>query len=107
MAKRLLTVADNIGRIQQAGEKQTTKNLLEAVAIVEADLEKVFKDFKIEKLVTKRAKFSPDVHEAVTVVASDKPEDSGVILTELTPGYTIAGKLLRASRVAVGRFTSM
>jgi molecular chaperone GrpE len=103
MAKRLLSVADNIGRIRQAGEKQTTKALLEAVSMVESDLSRVFEDFKIKKMKTAGVKFSPEFHEAVTVVKTEKPEDAGVILSELAPGYTIAGKLLRAARVAVGK----
>jgi molecular chaperone GrpE (heat shock protein) len=47
-AKRLLTVADNIGRIKQAREKQTMKDILDAVSMVESDLIRIFSDFKIQ-----------------------------------------------------------
>jgi molecular chaperone GrpE len=103
LAKRLLIVADNIGRIKQTGEKQTTKDILDAISMVESDLIRAFSDFKIEKMQTTRVKFTPDLHEAVAAIQTDKPEDSGIILNELTAGYTIGGRLLRPARVAVGK----
>jgi molecular chaperone GrpE len=45
--------------------------------------------------------FDPTVHEAMTVIDSDREEESGTVYTEHRRGYFINGELLRPARVAV------
>ena len=46
-------------------------------------------------------KFSPEFHEAVEVVESEK--ESGIILEELRRGYILNGKVIRAAKVKVAK----
>jgi molecular chaperone GrpE len=103
IAKKLLPVADNLARIRQTGTKQTIGSLLDVVTMVDADLHRIFGEFKIARLKTAGEKFSPEFHEAVTVKDTGNANDSGLIVEEIAAGYTISGRLLRAAKVIVGK----
>ena len=47
--------------------------------------------------------FNPEFHEAIGVVEVDDPEKDGQIIEELQRGFTLGGKVLRASKVRVGK----
>lgn len=46
--------------------------------------------------------FDPEFHEAIEMVACP-PEQDGMVVEELQAGYTLQGRLLRPSRVRVGK----
>jgi molecular chaperone GrpE len=46
--------------------------------------------------------FDPAFHEAIGIVETD-PQQDGVVMEELERGYLLQGKLLRPSRVRVGK----
>ncbi len=50
--------------------------------------------------------FDPNLHEAVELVACDRPEDDGRIVEEVRPGYRQGERLLRPAQVRVGRFAA-
>jgi molecular chaperone GrpE len=46
--------------------------------------------------------FDPELHEAIEIVETG-PENEGLVVEELQRGYRLQGRLLRPSRVRVGR----
>ena len=63
----------------------------------------IFKGFKIEKLAWKGTKFNPEYQDAVAQIDTKKKEDSNMVIDVITEGYTLAGKVLRAAKVVVGK----
>jgi molecular chaperone GrpE len=48
--------------------------------------------------------FDPGVHEAVSTVAADGPEQENSISAVFQPGYRFKGQLLRPARVVVRKW---
>lgn len=66
---------------------------------IKLQMEDLLKKKGLEEIRTVGQKFSPDVHDAVEMVESEKPE--GEIVDEVQKGYKLNGKLVRASKVKV------
>ena len=103
MAKKLLPIADNFTRLIDNGEKQDIKAAIEAVKLIDADFQKVFKSFQIEKIVSKGQKFDPKYHDAIQMVDTKGAKPSGEILDVITEGYKLGDRLLRAAKVIVSK----
>ncbi len=69
----------------------------------------VLKNNGLEEIKALGEKFNPELHEAVEVVKSDKEEGTcpersrGVIIEEVQKGYKLNGKIIRASKVKIGK----
>jgi molecular chaperone GrpE len=50
--------------------------------------------------------FDPNLHEAMDMVACDRPENDGRIVEEVRAGYRQGERLLRPAQVRVGRFAT-
>ncbi len=50
--------------------------------------------------------FDPNLHEAMEMVACDRPEDDGRIVEEVRAGYRQGERVLRPAQVRVGRFAA-
>ena len=59
----------------------------------------------IEKIAPEGAAFDPNEAEAVRVDPVDGPEADGMVTATLQPGYRLGDFVIRAARVAVGRFS--
>ncbi|EAY17086.1 co-chaperone GrpE family protein [Trichomonas vaginalis G3] len=103
LAKDLLPVADNMGRIINSGAKQNVKDVIEAVKLVDAEFHNIFKRFKIEKIVSKGQKFDPQYHDAIQMIDTRGSAPSGTIIDCTTEGYKIDKRLLRAAKVIVAK----
>ena len=103
LAKQILPVCDNIKRITQTGDKQDVPALLEAVRMIDQQFHSVFRGFKIERMSSKGTKFNPECQDAVAQIDTKRKEDSGMVIDVITEGYTLAGKVLRAAKVVVGK----
>ncbi len=55
----------------------------------------------LEEIKSVGEKFNPEIHEAVEMLESEKPE--GEILEEIQKGYKLNGKLIRAAKVKVAK----
>lgn len=105
-ARELLAVQDNFERAWDAIEKMDTpdaavKNTLTGIKMVSDQLASAFKKAQIEKIKAMGEALNPDLHQAMMEVESDQP--AGTIVQEMQAGYTIAGRLLRPSLVAVAK----
>jgi len=103
LAKQLLPVADNITRVINGGTKQNVKSVLEAVKLIDSEFHHVFKQFKIEKLVSNGKPFDPKYHDAIQLIDTKGKSPSGSVIDVPVEGYIIDSKLLRAAKVVVAK----
>jgi molecular chaperone GrpE len=98
----VLPVADNLERAVQAAQQSGDLNsVVEGVTMVLRFFEDAMARLGVEKIKALGQGFDPGLHEAVQQVESDEPV--GTVVTEMTPGYRLGGKLLRPAMVAVAR----
>lgn len=99
---RLLDVVDNMERAltAQSGE-ESVEMYRTGVQMIQQQLMSVLGDYGVTRIsASKGLPFDPHYHEAVSQIESDEVTE-GAILVELTPGYQIRDRILRASRVQV------
>ncbi len=106
-ARDLLAVADNLRRAlesaPQGGElPEALKNVIAGVEVTERELLAVFERHEIRRIDPLGEKFDANLHQAMFEVESaDQPR--GTVVQVVAPGYTIAGRLLRAAMVGVSK----
>ena len=102
-AKELLAVADNLHRAIAAvsdSQKTECESLLKGVEMTEAELNKVFAKFGIQKMNIIGTHFDPNFHQVIQEI-EDKTKPSGTIISELQTGYMINDRILREAMVVV------
>ena len=98
----VLPVADNLERAVQAAQQGgDLASVVEGVTMVLRFFEDAMSRLGVERIKSLGQGFDPGLHEAVQQIESDEPV--GTVVTEMTPGYRFAGKLLRPAMVAVAR----
>lgn len=98
----VLPVADNLERAVQAAQQSGDLNsVVEGVTMVLRFFEDAMQRLGVERIKSLGEGFDPGLHEAVQQIESDQP--AGTVVTEMTPGYRLQGKLLRPAMVAVAR----
>ncbi len=108
-AKESLAILDNLQRAKSAikNDEILKKNkdldkFLENINIIEKNLVSIFERNKIKKIITKNAKFDPNLHQSISEVEDEKAE-TGSIIEEVQPGYMFGERLLRPALVAVAK----
>jgi molecular chaperone GrpE len=97
VAGDLLQVIDNLDRALQYAKADTDPNLMSGLKMVAQQFIATLGKQGVALIPAIDHAFNPDLHESVGQMASDKPV--GSIVQEVQKGYTLHGRLLRASRV--------
>ena len=102
----LLPVLDNLNLGIKASETDSSfDHLLTGVKGTARSFEQALTNVGVEPIQAVGADFNPELHEAVEMVESDA-ENDGKIVGEFSRGYKFGDKLLRPSRVQVGKAIS-
>jgi molecular chaperone GrpE len=107
-AKDVLSVADNLGRALSVLPDDTDaidpalRNVIVGVQATERELQSVLERHGIKRVESLGRPFNAEFHQAMMEV-EDPTVPAGTVVQELAPGYLIAGRLLRASMVAVSK----
>ncbi len=102
---KFLGIRDDLERSIDASEKGGGRDaFLEGIRMILGNLEEVLKSESVLPIDALGKPFNPEMHEAVAHVNRDDCEDS-TITKELRKGYTLHGKVIRASMVEVSRKT--
>ncbi|KAG7395238.1 GrpE protein 1, mitochondrial [Phytophthora boehmeriae] len=108
-AKALLDVSDNLKRAHESidvealePEKQldAIKSLHEGVVMTENQLQKVFREFKINQVGAVGDKFDPNVHDALFEY-EDASKEAGSIGQIMKTGYLLNERVIRPAQVGV------
>jgi len=104
-ARDLLSVADNLRRAIDNAPKEgdeAIKSLLAGVEVTERELLTAFERHQVKPIEALGQRFDANFHEAVVEIP-DPSKPPGTIVQVMAPGYTIAGRLLRAAMVGVAK----
>ncbi len=108
-AKEIINIKDNIERAQssiseEVRSNKTVKSVVEGLDLIAQSTEATFEKIGIKKIESLSQKFDHNLHQAMMEVENDEVE-SGTIVQELIPGYTLHDRLLRPAMVGVSKKT--
>ncbi|MBR4149973.1 MAG: nucleotide exchange factor GrpE [Firmicutes bacterium] len=100
-ASDLLNVMDNFERAMEAAPEDD--KFAEGMGLIFKQLQDVLKKNKVEEIAAQDAAFDPNFHNAVMTEPAPEGEDGGKVTKVLQKGYTLNGKVIRPSMVAVSQ----
>ena len=98
-ASELLQVLDNLERALQFAKPDGDAQLLEGLKMVANQFKATLEKQGVTEIITENKMFTPELHEGMGSLPSDKPE--GTIVQTIQKGYTLHGRLIRPARVMV------
>lgn len=103
LAEKLIPLIDDITMALKAKEDiefgESEKSWVNGVEVIFNNLEKSLEEIGVKKYMPEKGmEFNPMLHEALTVIQSDKP---GLIYDVIQPGYILEDTVIRPSRVVV------
>lgn len=99
----LLPVMDDLDRALNAAVSEGSSDaLLQGIRSIANSFQNALTSAGVEQIASVGEPFNPELHEAVDTVETD-PEMDGIVVDEYSRGYRIGDRLLRPSRVKVGR----
>lgn len=99
----LLPVMDDLDRALNAAVSEgSSEALLQGIRSIANSFQNALTNAGVEPIVSVGEPFNPELHEAVDTEETD-PEMDGIVVDEYSRGYRIGDRLLRPSRVKVGR----
>jgi molecular chaperone GrpE len=108
LARDLLSVHDNLARALENIDEDLRKqhgSLTEGLELTQRELLSVFEKHKIVKVAPANGdKFDPKLHQAM-FEAPVPNSVKGTVIQTMAPGFTIAGRLIRAAQVGVSSNT--
>lgn len=97
----LVPVYDNLERTMDSIDIHDSA-IYKGISMIRRQFFGVLLELGLEKIPSEGA-FNPAFHEAIGVVEVDNPEMDGKIVEEHQRGFILGGKVLRASKVRVGK----
>jgi len=100
----LLDVVDNLDRaIEAAGSATSVEALKHGVELVRRQFLGKLEGFGVTRIDAEGTPFDPAVHEAVSTITTEDPEQDGRVAGVVNPGYRIGEDILRPAVVAVAK----
>ena len=100
----LLEVLDDCDRAEkQLQTGSDVKAITEGVQLVFNKLRSTLQAKGLKAMNSIGTEFNPDIHEAITEIPAPTPDLKGKVVDELEKGYYLNDKLIRFSKVVVGK----
>ena len=100
-----IDILDNFDRALDATEQTYAGNpLIDGLILVRTQLLQTLQDQGLERIPSIGLLFDPAHSEAVETRRVDDPDHHHIVLKELLRGYSVRGRVVRASRVVVGEY---
>jgi molecular chaperone GrpE len=101
--RSFLPVLDNFDRtLREARSAQNLDALIKGVEIIRDQMLMILKSHGVEPIESLNEKFDPERHEAM-LRRSEPDKENDIVLEEFQKGYTLNGRILRPSRVAINK----
>jgi molecular chaperone GrpE len=101
--RSFLPILDNFDRtLREARSAQNVEAVIKGVAIIRDQMLTVLKSQGVEPMETLHEKFDPARHEAM-LRRSEPDQEDDIVLEEFQKGYTLSGRIIRPSRVAINK----
>jgi molecular chaperone GrpE len=99
----LLPVLDDFDRAAKASETTNDlDSLKEGMKLIHQKFKQTLILKGLEEMTSIGTDFDSDLHEAITSIPADSPENKGKVVEELERGYQLNGKVIRFAKVIVG-----
>ena len=100
----LLDVLDNLDRaLGSAKQAGSNDSLLQGVEMVRRQFITKLEGFGVTRIDSEGQPFDPMLHEAISTVPAASPEQDGLVVGTVRPGYRIGEDVLRPAAVAVAK----
>ena len=100
----LLEVVDNLDRaIESARTGASHDALVKGVEMVRRQFLSKLDSFGVKPMDVSNQPFDPTLHEAISSVPAESPEQDGLVVGTVRTGYRIGDEVLRPATVAVGK----
>ena len=99
--EELLPVFENLERICCAIDDEES-NLYKGMTMITKQFYKALENLGLERIDTE-GEFDPSVHEAVSIEPVEDASKDNCIIGTLRKGYRLAGRIIRAPQVRVGK----
>lgn len=100
-----LPVLDNLDRALEVSPDSDARTVLDGVGIVRRQFHNVLERLGVERIPAIGVPFSPEVHEAMSAVPTEDPEQNGIIVDEVLAGYRTEERVLRPAKVRVACYS--
>lgn len=102
--KKILPVLGNFKRaIQSAQSPDDFESFKQGVEMITAQMTQQLVENGVETISAKGRKYDPNTDEVLMTVATEDPDQEGLVVEELEPGYQFKGKLLQPAKVNVAK----
>lgn len=102
LLRQVLDVKDDLDRATFHQETADLQTLRDGLALIGRDLEKILKQFHVERIDAEGQAFDPKLHEAMAEAESPDHEP-GTVIAQERPAYRYHERLLRPARVVVAK----
>ena len=104
MLSELLEVMDNLDRaVESARGAATADSLLQGIEMVRRQFLAKLEGFGVKPIDAINQPFDPTLHEAISSVPAQSPDQDGVVIGTVRTGYRIGDEILRPAAVAVAK----
>jgi molecular chaperone GrpE len=103
--RALLPALDNFEHALEKGKTENAEALLQGIKIVYDQVLGILKTLGVEQIQALDQVFDPSMHSAIMQKSVPGKEDN-IILDDFAKGYTLNGRVIRPSRVAVNKISA-
>lgn len=98
---KILPILDDFNRAEKAGEKNEKGD---GFLLINQKLVDVLQKEGLKKItVSKGDEFDVNQHEAISQIPTEKKELKGKVVEEIEPGYLLNEKIIRFTKVVIGK----
>ena len=98
-----LEVLDNLDRALDVNAGPGADSFVQGVALVRQQFISTLESLGVTRIDALNQPFDPARHEAVTSVPASSPDQDGLVIGVIRPGYVLGEDVLRPAQVAVAR----
>ena len=100
----MLEVLDDCERAEkQMNQSTDLKQIREGIGLVFSKFRNVLQSRGLKEMKSIGETFNPDFHEAITEISVQDENMKGKIVDEVEKGYTLNDKIIRFSKVVIGK----
>ena len=100
----MLEVLDDCERAEkQMNQSTDLKQIREGIGLVFSKFRNILQSRGLKEMKSIGETFNPDFHEAITEISVQDENMKGKIVDEVEKGYTLNDKIIRFSKVVIGK----
>lgn len=107
LATPMIDVLEALERsLASAQASPSVEAVVQGLEMVKLLVAQKLRSVGLERIETEGETFDPRVHEAIAVGPVDDPDKHDTVLAEVSPGFILEGRVVRAAKVQVGKLSS-